>query len=137
MPMKTRDLIQEIYFNHQPEEIYSCILNANKHSEFTGAVAQISEELNKPFTCYNGYIHGKNIFLESPFVIIQEWKAQEEFWPDYHYSTAQFKLKSLDGGTHLTFIHKGIPEEHYEQISTGWYEYYWEPLKRYLELKKG
>ena len=131
--MKTRDLIQEVYFKSTPEDLYKCLISSEKHSAFTGAEAVIDPELNGSISCYDGYITGKNIFLEEGLMIIQEWHAKEENWPDYHFSTVQFKLKPLDGGTHLTFIHKGIPEEYYESISNGWYEHYWEPLKIYLD----
>jgi activator of HSP90 ATPase len=130
--MKTRDLIQEIYFKCQPNDLYQSLMNSEKHAAFTGAHAEISTDLNGSISCYDGYISGKNIFLEEDLMIIQEWRAAEENWPDYHFSTVQFKLKPLDGGTHLTFVHKGIPEEYYEAISNGWYEHYWEPLKRYF-----
>jgi activator of HSP90 ATPase len=130
--MKTRDLIQEIYFKCDPEKIYGALMNSKQHEEFTGSFAEIDPQLEGKFNCYDGYITGKTIFLEEGLMIIQEWRANEIDWPDYHYSTVQFKFKPLDGGTHLTFIHKGIPEVYYESISNGWYEHYWEPLKRFL-----
>ena len=130
--MKTRDLIQEIYFKASPNDLYFCFLDSVKHSTFTNSQSVIDPVLEGKFSCYDGYIIGKNIFLEEGLMIIQEWRAVEDEWPDYHNSTVQFKFKELDDGTHLTFIHKGIPEVYYESISNGWYEHYWEPLKRYL-----
>lgn len=131
--MNTRDLIQELYFiGIEPNNMYEALLSSDIHSSFTKAEAIINPEVEGEFTCYDGYIIGKNIFLEEGLMIIQEWQGVEDDWPSYHFSTVQFKFKPLDGGTHLTFIHKGIPADMYERISNGWYEHYWEPLKVYF-----
>jgi len=131
--MKTRDLIQELYFDIEPIDFYRSILSKEQHETFTGSEANITDEANTDFNTYSNYIVGKNILLEPGKLIVQEWRAQEENWPNDHYSTVQFKLKKLDQGTHLTFIHKGIPEAYFESISTGWNDYYWEPLKQYFK----
>lgn len=134
--MNTRDLIQELYFKGiAPLDMYEAILSSEIHSAFTNSEAKIDPKVGGEFTCYAGYIRGKNIFLEEGLMIIQEWQGAEEDWPSYHFSTVQFKFKSLDGGTHLTFIHKGIPANYYESISNGWYEHYWEPMKLYFANK--
>ncbi|UTW61154.1 SRPBCC domain-containing protein [bacterium SCSIO 12741] len=130
--MKTRDLIQEVYFEAKPEELYDALMTAEQHAAFTEGEAKIDPNPGGQFTVYNGYIVGKNILLERGKMIVQEWRAIEENWPDYHFSTVQFKMAYLDGGTYLTFIHKGIPEEYVESISNGWEEYYWNPLKAFF-----
>ena len=131
--MKTMDLKQELYFEVEPNDFYTAILSKEQHEAFTGDEANISDTVNTEFSTYSNYIIGKNVLLEPGKLIIQEWRAQEENWSDYHYSTIQFKLKELDQGTHLTFIHKGIPEAYFESISAGWHTYYWEPLKHYFK----
>lgn len=130
--MKTMNLIQEVYFNMLPIELYKLITDSTLHTSITKTEANISDLPNTDFTLFGGYINGTNILLEPGKVIIQEWQAKEEEWPEYHYSTVQYKMTELDGGTHLTFIHKGIPEPCFENISNGWNEYYWEPIKKYL-----
>ena len=131
--MKTRNLIQELYFNVDPYVFYTALLTKKEHELFTGSEANISDALNTEFSAYSNYIKGRNVLLDPGKLIVQEWRAVEEHWPDYHYSTVQFKLKKLDNGTHLTFIHKGIPELYFESISNGWNDYYWEPLKKYFQ----
>jgi len=70
--MKTRDLIQELYFKIDSDKMYETLLSSEKHSAFTNAEAVIDPGLNGEFTCYDGYIKGKNIFLEEGIMIIQE-----------------------------------------------------------------
>ncbi|MBM2832551.1 MAG: YndB domain-containing protein, partial [Dehalococcoidia bacterium] len=50
-----------------------------------------------------------------------------------HYSRVTFSLKEVSGGTRLTFTQAGVPEEFYDDISQGWRDYYWTPLKEMLE----
>lgn len=134
--MKTMNLIHELFFEVSPEAFYRAIMSVEEHSTFTNSTVNILDETDSEFDAYNNYILGKNVLLEPGKLIVQEWRAVEDNWPDYHYSTVQFKLKPLDGGTHLTFVHKGIPEEYFESISTGWDEYYWQPLKKYFKAMK-
>ena len=41
-------------------------------------------------------------------------------------------LKETEDGALLTFTQSGVPEEQYEDISQGWRDYYWEPMKELL-----
>jgi len=63
--MNTRDLIQELYFKGiEPLSMYEALLSSELHSDFTKSEAKIDSEIGGKFTCYDGYINGKNIFLE-------------------------------------------------------------------------
>ncbi len=131
--MKTMDLIQELYFVATPEQVYDSIMIQKLHAEITNSDVAIENEINTAFSAYNNYILGNNVLLDKPTLIVQEWRAVEENWPDYHLSTVQFKIQPSEEGAHLTFIHKGIPEEYFESISTGWDEYYWKPMKAFYK----
>ena len=58
---------------------------------------------------------------------MQSWRASD--WPNGHYSTVRFELKSKNDGTLLIFNQTGIPKEFVKDIGDGWIEYYWKPLK--------
>jgi len=38
-----------------------------------------------------------------------------------------------NGKTKLTFEQKGVPENKVEELTQGWIDYYWEPMKTYLK----
>jgi activator of HSP90 ATPase len=65
--------------------------------------------------------------------IVQSWRAEMEGWPKGHYSTAAFSLKAAPDGTRLQFTQTGVPEECYGEISQGWRDYYWKPMKAMLK----
>ncbi len=65
--------------------------------------------------------------------IVQSWRGSDEGWVPGHYSTATFSLEAIDGGTQLTFVQTGVPEQSFEQISQGWQNFYWAKMKQMLE----
>jgi len=39
----------------------------------------------------------------------------------------------MKDGARLTFTQSGVPDQHYRDISQGWRDYYWKPMKEMLE----
>jgi activator of HSP90 ATPase len=131
--MKTRDLHQTIVFPTDSLDLYKCIMDARIHSSFTGDEAIIEDQEGSSFSVFSGYAHGKNIVLERGKKIIQSWRANEEGWPEDHFSEVVFLFKDVPGGCELIFYHTAVPEANADNIEKGWAEYYWEPLTIYLE----
>ena len=64
--------------------------------------------------------------------IVQAWRSQG--WAKGYYSIVTFALsKKSDRRTRLRFTQIGVPASDYAKKNRGWYEHYWEPLKRFLE----
>lgn len=131
--MKTKDLRQTIVFKTDAIDLYNCIMNARIHSSFTGDEAIVEDKEGTTFSAFGGYITGKNIVLERGQKIIQTWRANEEGWPADHYSEVVFAFTPVEDDCQLDFFHMAIPEAVFDRIEKGWSEYYWEPLKVYLE----
>lgn len=129
--MKTKDLQQKVTFKASPHDVYEVLMDSAKHSELTGAPANISREVGAKISVYDGEIDGKNLELIPDQKIVQSWRYSD--WPEGHYSTATFSLEKSSDGTTLIFTQTGIPEDLYEDIRQGWIDYYWEPLKELLE----
>ena len=129
--IKTKTLSQTVNFKASPHEIYEMLMDSEKHSKFSGAKAVISRDVNGAFTAYDGFIEGVNIELVPDKKIVQKWRGSD--WAEGHYSVATFELKDVDGSTELTFTQTDVPEEHYDHISKGWYEHYWDKIKKALE----
>jgi activator of HSP90 ATPase len=129
--METKTVRQVVTIAASPHEIYEALLDSAKHSRFTGDEANISRRVGGRFTASGDYIDGVNLELVQDRKIVQSWHASD--WPDGHYSRATFSLKTSKNGTRLTFTQSGVPATHYEDISQGWHDYYWGPLKGMLE----
>ena len=129
----TKTIEQNVMFNASPHDVYEALMDSEKHSQFTGAKASISREVGGSFTAYDGALSGTILELAPDAKIVQSWRGSDEGWVPDHYSTATFSLKAIDGGTLLTFVQTGVPEQSFEQINQGWQNYYWAKMKQMLE----
>lgn len=129
----TKTIEQTVTFNASPHDVYEALMDSEKHSRFSGAVATISREVGGSFTAYDGALSGTNLELVPDAKIVQSWRGSDDGWPPDHYSTATFSLEAIDGGTRLNFVQTGVPEASFEQISEGWQTYYWPKMKQMLE----
>ena len=132
--MKTKTIRQSVTFKAPPHEVYELLMDSQKHSVLTGSQAKISKKTGEAFSIYDGEIEGINLELLPDKKIVQSWRGSD--WPDGHYSQATFLLKETGSGTILEFTQTRVPEQFYEEISQGWYDFYWTPMKEMLEGTK-
>jgi activator of HSP90 ATPase len=130
MTMKTKTINQTVTFKATPHEVYETLMDSKKHAELVGAEAKISKKVGAKFSIYGGEIEGVNLELVPDKKIVQSWRYSD--FPEGHYSKATFLLEESQGGTKLTFTQSDVPEERYEDISQGWKDYYWQPMKEML-----
>ena len=133
--MEIKTIRQSVTFSASPKEIYDMLMDSRKHAKFTGAKAKISDKVGGSFTAWDGYIIGKNVELVPGKKIVQMWRSDEEGWPKDHFSKITYHLTagSKKGTTKLTFSQSGLPAKVVKSITSGWKEYYWEPMKEYLK----
>ena len=129
--MEYKTIDQSVTFNASAHEIYEMLMNSQKHSEFTGAPAEISPEIGGEFSIMDGGLSGKTLDLIADKKIVQAWRAADR--PEGHYSTAIFLMEESDGQTKLSFVQAGVPSDMFDSINDGWRTYYWEPIAKALE----
>ncbi len=129
--MHTKTIRQSVTIKASPHEVYEALLDSGKHAQFTGSNAHINREVGGRYTAFDGYSEGENIQLIQDKKIVQSWRASD--WIQDYYSRVTFILDRVEDGTQLTFTQTGVPEEQFEDISQGWWDFYWHPLKEMLE----
>ena len=129
--MEIKSIRQTATFKASPHEVFEALMDSRKHSKFTGGEAKISRKVGGKFTVWGGEVSGTNLELAPDKKIVQSWRLSD--WPEEHHSKATFSLREVDGGTRLTFTQTGVPAESYEDVSQGWRDYYWKPMKKLLE----
>ncbi len=129
--MKTRTIRQSVTFKASPHEVYEVLMDSKKHSALTGSPARIGRYAGDKFSIYGGDIEGVNLELVPDHKIVQSWRYSD--WPEGHYSQATFSLKGVPGSARLTFTQTWVPVEFYDDISQGWRDYYWTPMKDLLQ----
>jgi len=132
---KTVKLTQKTIIPAKPMDVYEAYLDAEKQTEFTGSGATSDPRVGGSFTAWDGYITGKYLELVPGKKIVQEWVSTD--FPDGAApSRFEITLKEAKGGTKLTMIHTGVPEEIADDIAQGWKDYYWDPMKKYFKERK-
>jgi len=117
-----------------PQEVYRAFVSSKEHTEFTGSEAKCSARVGGRFTAWRKYISGKNIKLVKDKMIVQESRTSE--WPEgYEPSILKISLKKKGGGTQLSMSQSRVPASQVDRYDKGWYESYWEPLKRFFRAK--
>ena len=131
----TVKIMQKIIIPATPMEVYEAYVDGKKQTEFTGSKATSDTKVGGEFTAWDGYIKGKYLELEPGRKIVQEWTSTD-FTEGTLPSRFEITLKEAKGGTELTMIHSGVPEDAAEDIGQGWKDYYWEPMKKYFKERK-
>ena len=73
--LKTRIIRQKVTMPAKPLEVYEAYIDAEKHSEFTGAEATSDPKVGGEFTAWDGYISGRFLVIDPGRMIVQEWRS--------------------------------------------------------------
>ncbi len=132
--MKTRTIHQTISFHASVHDVYEMLMDEKKHARFTGGSARISREPGGTFATNDGYSTGTNKELVQDEKIVQTWRASD--WPEDHYSTLTVTLSPVLPGRNSPLSRPEFPMTSTEEISQGWHDYYWNPMKAALKNEK-
>lgn len=110
-----------------PADIYGTLMDGARHGALFGQETKVSPRVGGTFKVGHD-LEGKHLKLVKDKRIVQTWRANN--WPKGVYSKATFALAKASGGTRITFTQTGVPSQFYKEISTGWREYYWKPLRK-------
>ncbi|RYG30862.1 MAG: ATPase, partial [Chitinophagaceae bacterium] len=94
---------------------------------WSGEAAEMSTEPGSEFSLWNDSISGRNIEFEPGKKIVQEWYFGEQEEP----SIVTIKLHPHKAGTSVELRHTNIPDEDYENITSGWEENYFGALEAF------
>jgi activator of HSP90 ATPase len=129
--MAVKNLRQTVTIGASPHAVYTTLVNPKEHAKFSGAEARLDPRPGGRFSHYDGSLVGVVVHLQKDRRIVLAWRSTG--WPDGHYSIADFRLSPVGKGTRLEFCQYGIPSSDFADIADGWRQYYWAPLKTYLE----
>ena len=115
-----KDFKKYYHIPAEPEIVYQALTNEHTIRLWTGEPAEMSEDPGSEFSLWDGSITGTNIEFEPGKKIVQHWDFGEQETP----SVVTIKLHPEKTGTSLELRHTNIPDEDYEDISTGWTDTY-------------
>jgi len=133
---------QDIHFDATRHRIYAALTSAGqfdavsrlgvaaKSMKLGSAMTEIGRKAGDAFTLFGGYIVGRNLELVADTRLVQAWREQS--WKPGEFSLVRFQLSDDGTGAKLAFDHTGFPRGAGEHLSIGWYQDYWDPLKKFL-----
>ncbi|MFS8131416.1 MAG: SRPBCC family protein [Candidatus Dojkabacteria bacterium] len=132
--METKDIKLYTTIKASPHQLYNAFMDAEVHSKFTGASAVIDPKVGGEFKVWDGSLHGKTLELQDDKKIVQEWRSDEDNWPEGVFSTLTLEFNNkFDGTTEIVLTQTGVPEAVAKDVEQGWEDYYWKPLKEYFK----
>ncbi|WP_422362374.1 SRPBCC domain-containing protein [Reichenbachiella sp.] len=114
--------------NVSEKRFYEALTNPAMVSQWSGAPAQMSEEVGAAFSLWGGSIEGLNSKVTSN-TLEQQWKGKR--WGGY--SNVLLEWKAGAEGLEVSLTHTDIPDDTFQNIKRGWDEHYMNPLITWLE----
>jgi uncharacterized protein YndB with AHSA1/START domain len=135
--MKTQvtTIKQTVTIPATPKQVYDAFVDPKIHSAFTDAKATGKPQVGGKFTAWDGYIYGKYREIEDGKRIVQEWTTTD--WEEgYGPSILELTFKAVPEGTEITLVQSEVPKAQEAELTDGWTESYWNPLKEYFNNQK-
>ena len=124
-----KDLRKTIHIKVPLEEVFNAITNPLTIELWSGYDARMESTPGSEFSMFDGDITGWIKTIEPPTVLEQVW----DFGDQDNESLVRIELFEDSGKTRLELNHSNIPDEAFENIVSGWKNYYLGALKAYLE----
>jgi activator of HSP90 ATPase len=119
-----------------PQEIFDAWLDNTGHEKITGGQpATITPVPNAAFIVWNGFISGRNLKLERPYLIVQSWRTTR-FTKDDADSQIEIRLEAVAAGTKITLRHTNVPDSQTSYRDGGWQRSYFDPMKAYFSSRR-
>jgi len=122
-----RDFKKYFIIPATPSEIYLALTNPLTIQLWTGSPATMSTEPGSLFSLWDDSITGTNIAFEKDKKIVQHWDFGDQQEP----SVVTIKLHDHPEGTSVELRHTNIPNEAFEEITSGWEDTYFASLEEF------
>jgi uncharacterized protein YndB with AHSA1/START domain len=124
-----KSLHKTIHIKAPMQEVFNALTNPLTIELWSGYPAEMESEPGTAFSMYDGDITGTLLAIDPPAMIEQQWDFGDQPEP----SVVVIKLFTEGKKTRIELEHSNIPDEAFDNISTGWKEYFFGALKSYLE----
>ena len=125
------EFVVETTIHASAERIYQTWLDSDGHSEMTGSIAIITEDIGDKFTAWDGYIWGTTLETKENSYIRQTWRTTD-FSEEQEASIVEvFFEPQGDDATSVKIKHSNLTDADGE-YEKGWVDFYFTPMKEYF-----
>ncbi len=117
----------------EPEMVYQALVVPITIQLWSGAEAEMSEDVNAEFSLWGGDISGKNMEFVKGKKIVQQWYFDGE--EEESVVTIKLHAGKRSGTTSVELIHTNIPDAVYDEFVEGWNESYFGALQEFFEAE--
>lgn len=115
-------------------DLYDMYMDAETHSEITGAPAKISDEPGSSFEAFGGLVKGITLQVVKHRLIVQSWRSVnfDKKDPD---STLIIAFEPEDDDGRIDLVHLDVPKKDFQGVAGGWESRYFAPWLTYLQSR--
>lgn len=125
------DLSQTYHIAAPIEKVWQALVDSDQITQWSDAPAEMSTRLES-FSLWDGEIHGKNLEVVPNEKLVQEWYGWDE---QLGASRVVITLTTEGKETVLELTHTHIPDAEYEEVESGWRNFYLEPMIEWVESR--
>lgn len=131
--MTMGSITQRIELPCTPETAFNAWLDSEKHAEMIGADAEIDPQVGGKFSFWEGSVEGVTTEVDREHLTIgQDWWYDFSDWPKENMSKIILSFVPTETGCRIEFSHTDIPEQYVEELTHGWEDNYWKPMRDYF-----
>ena len=116
--------------NASPAQVWQALVDPEQIEGWGAGPAEMSEQPGTEFSLWGGEIWGKNIEMVPEKRIVQEWCEGE--WPEP--SILTLEISPAEAGAQVLLTQTNVPDEEADEVEDGWTQFYFGPLKEFIEL---
>lgn len=123
-------VIRQSYIVHAAvTKVWKALVDPVQINEWGAGPAIMSDETGFRFSLWGGGVTGKNLEVKPRKMLIQEWISEKWSKP----SRVQISLTFENQRTYIDLLHEDVPDNDRDRINKSWKDYYFEPLRDWVE----
>ncbi|MEK7183979.1 MAG: SRPBCC domain-containing protein [Patescibacteria group bacterium] len=133
----TTTIEQSFIVKCEPEVAFTAWLDSKLHGEMLSSPgeATIDPKVGGKFSIWDGAITGETLRIDQKKKqVVQSWRYDYDDWSKDEPSKLTIEFLPHEEGrqTKVQIRHTDVPENHAKELTEGWEQYYWSPMKEYF-----
>lgn len=123
------DIEQRYFVRATVSDVWQALVDPHKINKWGGGPAEMSESEGYEFKLWGGDVHGVNVKVVKESQLVQDWFGGK--WDEP--SRLTLTLRQDGDQTRIDLFQRGVPDKELKDITDGWRDYYFGPLKKWVE----